>query len=633
MWLNVLIITTLSAVLIVDHYLPEYGTPRFLTASYSASGLSLLASYTTGVLTELYARNSLRAVVVGTDEDGLLMHLSFSAINDGVTSIAQRMVKEVRSKGVRGVEPLRLRLVMAAVTAWAATTAWDKFSANYVQDGTVSLFKTSTESVPMININNPFGLAECATELKQGSITYRYDRGMNIPLGTMLEELYAAADQNAEQAARNATTYYLDDFVPLSLPQNTAQYMVMLPTTPTSFYQYNSTLIGINVTCAITPGSKALGSLSNATTLRAQATLPSGYVTIVNTTVNIARGYTLLSDLNSTLIAATTNDATNLAVPGCAYGLCSAFASDMTFGLHCGMDAVAFTATVTKAGAAAGTTNQQRTIVTPHTVVSSLATGAAGIPNAIRDALTGWSSVLQWSWIARAYRVVYDPATYVSQMTVENVAKDYQTVLAYAVLGLIHRPHSYSLNVTGTGSSSGCTSAHVAGSSSSARITVKTPNLAYVSDSVVLTKTLAQTKYAWVIAVFAGIAAALLFAFLPAVIMWPACCTRKRMQRVAVDETGGMPQAKHALPLALRAGHDGFETAVRQTLRGSSGGSAGGARTGGQGGAVVRLLPAKPVPAGTVDVSQFQLHWESTTSGGKGESAGTTADVVKSSAL
>ncbi|KAI9179166.1 hypothetical protein H9P43_005828 [Blastocladiella emersonii ATCC 22665] len=578
--LNYVIVIGLSVALLVDHLLPYYGTQRFLTSSYAATGLSLIATYVADILSDLYARNALAIVLRGTTHNGVVTQLSFAAVNDGVLSIAKRTAQEIRSAGLSAIERARLVLVASAVLAWLTSFIWGNLSANFVADTILPLRSTETAKVWSIDPSNPYGFDACSSALLNNTVQFSYATGPVVPLGYLLEELYASTVVDAEQAVRNATARYLDDFVHVTA--NGTRFAAMIPPTPTNYTVYNSTLLGVNVTCAVKMGDKNMGSFANATAAsmpRANANLPAGYLSIVNQTVTLPRGFTLLKVLEPATIAKANTSTDVMALPSCSDGVCQAFTNDMLFALHCGVSAVALDATITKGipadvlaslGAAASASdlaNAQRTSVVVRRVAP-----APMVPAFLHNVFTGWTSALHWSWIARGYRFVYNGDAYVLSTTETQVARDYEVVLAYAALGLAYRPHSYNLTANAVNGTAGCGTTVPAGNGSAGgKIRATTPAYVVTSDSVVLTRNLAQNTYYWPIAAFAGIAGVLYAVLFPPVAVLPCGIgtMRRGYKQVNPEANGGQGEdvPQHVvLRSAVAAGCHGFVDSLHRVL-------------------------------------------------------------------
>jgi hypothetical protein len=373
----------------------------------------------------------------------------------------------------------------------------------------------------------------------------------------MLQEIYATGVTDPEEAGRNASNYFLDDFIHVVAPTG-IRYAIMIPTTPDNYQKYNTTLLGINVTCAVTMADKAMGSLSNSSatsSLRANASFPREFVTIVNETVPIARGYTLLDSWNaSTSEIFRTKGRDFLAIPECAHGLCNAFGADIYYALHCGAHAVVMNVTVEKLTANG---NTERTKVNVISAAESNITTST-----LKRVFNGWSTALPWSWILRGYRLLNDPDVYILSTRPSNVAYDYQTLIAYSSLGLVHGNHSYTVNwdgIPGTGSCDGM----VHGTTR-----VSSPNYINQLGTVVLRKTMAQTTYHWGLAIVGVILGSIIFILLP-----PIACRRMRRPKMRVSHSSGddVPPPVYSTGDELGAAVDGglhnFETTVSYLLR------------------------------------------------------------------
>ncbi|ORZ39680.1 hypothetical protein BCR44DRAFT_152019 [Catenaria anguillulae PL171] len=564
-----IIIIGIAVTLVIDHYLPTYNQNRFLTASYAASALTIISSYASSVLCDLYARNALKVMLQGTTREGVLMQISYAALSDGVLSIATRTLSEAKTHGTKKVGTTRFLIVFSSVVAFCTSTIWGWLSANFVTDTVLSKAHDSQELISSVNINNPFGMASCASALTAGNVSFTFNSGPSVPLGEMLEAVYSTTLVSSDQAVRNATAPYLDDFIQVQNSQG-LKLAVMIPLSPTHYTRFRTTLVGVNVTCAIKTGDKTMGSLSNATGIDVTPTftLPVGFTDLLSQTVQLKRGYAGISDLSNDVISRVTANPSIMAIPECSFGVCEAFAKDLIFGLRCGVAAYTMDVTVTKgipesvrqslgtSPSAADLANAQRTSITIHSTSSAPAVVAF-----MRNALSGWSTALQWSWLARTYRFIPDPATYIYRTTETNVVRDYEVMLSYAILGLIHRNQTYKVQLTGTANTAGCAGVVTAGNT--ALVQLSTPAYSKATGTVLVTKNFAQTSYSWPVAVFAGILGGLLLILLPPVttpFLWLQARRRKSSPMSTV------PLVPSTIPGAAPAGPDSEKAITSSNL-------------------------------------------------------------------
>ncbi|KAI9223177.1 hypothetical protein BC828DRAFT_376602 [Blastocladiella britannica] len=555
----------LIALLTVDHCLPYFGVARILSNSWCSSCLTIIASQLLNILTDLYARNALGIVLSGTDQNGLVTMMSFAAINESITGIGTRTAIEIRHRGLKAVEWIRIKLVVLALLGWAVSTAWGSFASNYLGTRNWVIYSSSSMTVPAVDPTNPYGFNKCADSILSNKISFLFGDGPYLGLDKLLTEVYSAPVVDAEIAIRNTTSTYADDF--LHTTYNGMRYTVMLPKTPDNFTVYNTTALGVNVTCSV-KGAPKMGQdqTTSNTSPSATFTLPTGFMQIVDAQVAIPKGYPLLSPLTGTTISDAVNSATVMTYPSCSAGVCRSFSYDTVFALKCGINAVTMDVKVTKLFATAGVYGLTDSVVATdlalgqnvHLDVRSV-TNAAAVPAALHLMLDGWTSALQWSWLNRAYRYIYDGATYVAAATESRVARDYEIMLAYAALGLAMGTNHY--QVTATGVNGGCDGVIATGATGT--LSASTPSLGGKKDTVITRVVLDQATYSWPIAMYAVAVALMVLLLLPPVATFP--WTRKASATAVSPEVGGeeaAPTQQVSLRMAVASGCHGFDTAV-----------------------------------------------------------------------
>ncbi|KNE61681.1 hypothetical protein AMAG_06486 [Allomyces macrogynus ATCC 38327] len=512
-WWSTFAIVLICLVLTIDQVLPEFGYERlFPSAQYSSAGMSLLATATGAVLRDLHARNALRIVISGCHEDGLIMQMSFSAWSDGVLGILRRMARELVSHngGWRQVGATRFMLLATALTTWIAIFLWHSFAALLAWDGIKEVRTLRTGVIPTVNFRNPFGWDACVDDLAAGNAQFQFSSGTEEAAATLLREVYATGILDSVQAARNASWRYADDFADLNLDGH--RHFFILPHTPDNFHAYNTTVLAVNVSCGMFVDRYSLYNWNENMTWPPPSAplgpLPPGFVAIMDEVNIMPSGFFMLGWPSQDTLDLINTQPEYVSSPGCRRGQCQAIQNDTIISLKCSMYAGLLNVSVTKAVPSdvlldmeydprKSLADVERVTVTP---LRNTMTPVPIVPQFAKNLLTEWTTAVQWSWTTRALGILFDADQYLRTATVDFARHDMELMLAYLILGLIHHPANYTIQLTATNSTSppACLSRSATG------VHVRTPNFHDRVGHVVVKRYLAQTKYSSFVALFAG---------------------------------------------------------------------------------------------------------------------------------
>ncbi|KAJ3351915.1 hypothetical protein GGF32_004039 [Allomyces javanicus] len=558
-WWSTFAIFFICLVLTTDQVLPEFGYERlFPSAQYSSAGMSLLATTTGAVLRDLHARNALRIVISGCHEDGLIMQMSFSAWSDGVLGILRRMARELVSHngGWRQVGATRFLLLATALTTWVAIFLWHSFAALLAWDGIKEVRTLRMGVIPTVNSRNPFGWGACVNELAAGNAQFQFSSGTEEAAATLLREVYATGILDSEQAVRNASWRYADDFANLNLDGH--RFFFILPHTPDNYHAYNTTVLAVNVTCGMVADRYSLYNWNENMTWPPPSAplgpLPPGFVTIIDDVNIVPSGFFLLGWPSQDTLDLVNAQPEYVSSPGCRRGQCQAIQNDTIVSLKCGMYAGLLNVSVTKAVPSdvlldmeydprKSLADVERVTVTP---LRNTMTPVPIVPQFAKNLLTEWTTAVQWSWTTRALGILFDADQYLRTATVDFARHDMELMLAYLVLGLIHHPANYTIQLTAPNSTSppACIGRTATG------VHVRTPVFDNRAGHVVVKRYLAQTKYSSFVALFAGTLGALVVILAVPMAKWDClgirttvrwCRRRSASKRVGEHPEGAAP--------------------------------------------------------------------------------------------
>ncbi|KAI9223473.1 hypothetical protein BC828DRAFT_396009 [Blastocladiella britannica] len=562
-YVNHFLIAVVACILFVDHVIVYFGAPRFLSTSLATAGMTFIAGHFMRVLADVYSKNAVRIVLRGTDEAGLITQMSMASLMESPTRITIRTLKEIYARGWRQVDPLRKTLVATVFFGWLVVNLWTIFAATMVTDRLWNVIVQRKWDVPHLNPANIFGLSKCSDALEAGNITFSFTDGPSGPLGSLLNSVYGAFTVNTSLAIRRATAQTLSDYLHVDI--DGTRYAVAVPTAPRPFAVYNTTLVGVNVTCGVKAGAKSGPPRQFASNVAASALFPGAFswmplapwAVIADTIVVVPRGFPMISSLSSTAIDIAKSTPSNLCNPLCNRGVCLAFSNDTYYGLRCAMRAVSFNATVTKLKPFLLTDTEIDEALTSATSPGTDPDDDPQVTLAIRNvkplpvastfmanALTGWPTPLHWSWIARAYRFEQIPDSYVLNATETTLALDAQALLAYAALTLATTPHKYSLSVSAQSGTAGCLDVTTDGATAKVTIDVVTPALLHSPNSTIFeARVLTQTSYRWQAAVLCTLAVTLYLSLLCPVVQCtgPRSCFARQCRRVRPKRRRSIP--------------------------------------------------------------------------------------------